>query len=261
MGRPALFLDRDGTLVEPYHYPSHPEHLRLYPTVGPELRRLQQAGFCLVVVTNQAGLARGYFSDADLQRLHVHLVGALARWGVRLDAIYHCPHHPDGAVPALAVRCACRKPRPGMLLQAAADLDVDLRRSWLVGDILDDVEAGARAGCQTVLVDLTTEQRPAHPLRWPAYVARDSAHALRIVRAVEGCGPPVELTYVPSAWCAPDGPSRPERQIASPGPRIGLGAPARTGARAMRAPVAPPCRPGVWLAGPVVGASGGDGHA
>ncbi len=200
MGWPAVFLDRDGTLVEPRHYPCRPEHLRLYPTLGPALRRLRRAGFRLVMVTNQSGLARGYFTTDDLEQMHAHLAAELARWDVRLDATYYCPHHLDGVVASLAVVCECRKPRPGLLLRAAAELDLDLRRSWLVGDILDDVEAANRAGCPGVLVDLGTEVRPDRPLRWPAYVARDTAHALAIIGAVEGCGPPADLGYLPAAW-------------------------------------------------------------
>src|SRR5437588_2001998 len=149
---PALFLDRDGTLVHPRHYPSRPEDLRLYDGLGPYLRCLQESGFRLVVVTNQSGIARGYFTAAHLRQMHAHLAAQLARLGVRLDAIYHCPHHPDGAIPELAVRCTCRKPQPGLVLQAAAALSLDPRHSWLVGDILDDVEAGNRAGCRTILV-------------------------------------------------------------------------------------------------------------
>lgn len=184
MRRPALFLDRDGTLVHAFHYPSRPEHLRLYTNIGPELCALQGLGFSLVVITNQAGIARGYFSPLDLQRLHAHLYAELAHVGVYLDGIYHCPHHPDGVIPELAIRCACRKPQPGMLLQAATDLDLDVERSWFVGDILDDVEAGNRAGCRTVLVDLGTEQFPTSALRRPTFVARHTSHALRMIRAI-----------------------------------------------------------------------------
>src|SRR5690606_37123453 len=133
----AIFLDRDGTLVHPRHYPSRPEHLHLYDGMSPELRRLQAAGFRLVVVTNQSGIARGYFTEDDLRRMHDHLAASLGREGVRLDAIYYCPHHPEGTIPALARRCGCRKPAPGMLERAARDLGIDLPRSWLVGDILD----------------------------------------------------------------------------------------------------------------------------
>lgn len=200
MKRRVLFLDRDGTLVHPRHYPSRPEDLCVYPGIGRELRRFQEAGFHLVVVTNQSGLARGLFTGADLQRMHAHLIAELARSGVRLDGIYHCPHHPDGVIPGLSVRCRCRKPEPGMLLRAAADLNLDLQCSWLVGDILDDVEAGNRAGCRSILVDLGTELPPERVARQPDFVARDTRHALRIIRAVEQFGPAVELTYRPPAW-------------------------------------------------------------
>jgi D-glycero-D-manno-heptose 1,7-bisphosphate phosphatase len=184
---PALFLDRDGTLVHPRHYPSRPEDLRLYDGLDPYLRCLQESGFRLVVVTNQSGIARGYFTQADLRQMHAHLAAQLARMGVRLDAIYHCPHHPDGAIPELAVRCTCRKPQPGMVLQAATDLGLDLRHSWLVGDILDDIEAGNRAGCRTILVDLGTESPPERAVRRPDFVARDTLHALQIIGRL-ACG-------------------------------------------------------------------------
>jgi D-glycero-D-manno-heptose 1,7-bisphosphate phosphatase len=196
----ALFLDRDGTLVQPGHYPSRPEHLHLYEGIGPALRALQQAGLRLVMITNQAGIARGYFTEADLQHMHAYLAGKLDLLGVHLDGIYHCPHHIDGVIPELAIRCDCRKPQPGMLLQAAADLAIDLQHSWFVGDILDDIEAGKRAGCRTILVDLGTEQTPSQALRRPSFVARDILHALAIVRAIERLGPPADLGYRPARW-------------------------------------------------------------
>ncbi|HEX8036933.1 MAG TPA: HAD family hydrolase [Ktedonobacterales bacterium] len=200
MAQRAIFLDRDGTLVHPRHYPSRPEDLHLYTGIGPGLRRLQSAQFRLVVVTNQSGIARGYFTEQDLERMHLHLRRQLARVGVRLDGIYYCPHHPDGAIPALAMRCTCRKPQAGMPLRAAADLDLDLGRSWFVGDILDDIEAGRRAGCRTVLVDLGTESPARSPLRQPHYIARDTRHALRIIAAVERLGASTNLHYVPPTW-------------------------------------------------------------
>jgi D-glycero-D-manno-heptose 1,7-bisphosphate phosphatase len=196
----AVFLDRDGTLVYSRHYPSRPEELRLYENIGPGLRRLQKAGFRLVVITNQAGIARGYFTEDDLQLMHEYLSGELARLGVQLDAIYYCPHHPDGVIPELARRCQCRKPAPGMLLAAAADLDIDLARSWLVGDILDDVEAGHRAGCRSILVDLGTESLPTQHIRCPDFIARNTAHALRIIGTVENLGLAANLAYRPQTW-------------------------------------------------------------
>jgi D-glycero-D-manno-heptose 1,7-bisphosphate phosphatase len=182
----AVFLDRDGTLVEPRHYPSRPEELVVYAGVPAELRRLRRAGFRVVLVTNQSGLAHGYFRQEDLNRMHEYLVAELRREGVGIDAIYVCPHHPEGRVAELAIGCDCRKPKPGMLLRAAGELGIDLARSWFVGDILDDIEAGNRAGCRTILVDLGTERAPESEIRSPAFVARDTVHALRIIRAVEG---------------------------------------------------------------------------
>lgn len=200
MSHRALFIDRDGTLVHARHYPSRPEDLILYDGIGDRLRGLQEAGFKLVVITNQSGIARGYFTEDDLGLMHEHLRNELSAHGVLVDAIYHCPHHIDGSIPHLAVRCDCRKPQPGMLLRAAADLSIDLERSWFLGDILDDVEAGNRAGCRTILVDIGTESAPANPQRSPDYVAADTAHALSIVAALEGVGPPVSLDYRPFTW-------------------------------------------------------------
>ncbi|MEU6961437.1 D-glycero-alpha-D-manno-heptose-1,7-bisphosphate 7-phosphatase [Streptomyces chrestomyceticus] len=151
-GRAAVFLDRDGTLTRPRHYPSRPEHLVLADHVGPWLRVLQAQGVALVVVTNQSGLARGYFGATDLDAMHQGLRGQLAAWRVRLDGIYACPHHVDGSVAHLAVRCGCRKPAPGILLRAAGELRLDPARSWMVGDAASDVAAGHRAGCRTALV-------------------------------------------------------------------------------------------------------------
>ena len=198
----AVFLDRDGTLVHPRHYPSRPEDLRLYDGIAPGLRALRRMGFRLVVITNQSGLARGLFTEADLDRMHGRLRERLAADDVWLDGIYHCPHHPDGVVPGLARRCDCRKPEPGMLLRAARELHLSLADSWLVGDILDDVEAGHRVGCQSVLVDLGTESPPAAPQRRPDFIARDTRHALRLIQAIEGgaTDDTVETNYLPASW-------------------------------------------------------------
>lgn len=198
--RRAIFLDRDGTLVHARHYPTRPADLVLYNDLGPVLRRLQQAGFHLIVVTNQAGIARGKFTEDDLRMMHQHLAAELAAQGVTIADFYHCPHHIDGIIPALAIACECRKPQPGMVVRAAAEHDLDLARSWFVGDILDDIEAGRRAGCRTVLVDLGTESSPQADLRQPHFVARATLHALHIIAAVERIGPRAELTYYPPTW-------------------------------------------------------------
>ena len=197
----AVFLDRDGTLVHPRHYPTRPEELVLYDGIVPYLWRLQRAGFKLVVITNQSGLARGIFTEADLHRMHDHLARELERQAVHIDAIYACPHHPEGIIRELAIHCTCRKPAPGMLLHAAADHDIDLTRSWFVGDILDDVEAGNRAGTRTILVDIGTESTPTSPLREPEFVARDTRHALQIIATQEGLGQhTTDTRYLPATW-------------------------------------------------------------
>ena len=200
MTNKAVFLDRDGTLVHPRHYPSRPQDLCLYEGVCEELRDLQQAGLQLVVVTNQSGIARGYFTKQDLQRMHAYLAQQLASHGVQLQAIYYCPHHPDGIVPGLSRRCDCRKPAPGMLLQAASDLRLDLQACWFVGDILDDIEAGNSAGCRTILVDLGTERLPERAIRRPRFVARSTVHALRIIKDAELQTQIADVTYCPPSW-------------------------------------------------------------
>jgi len=150
--RVGVFLDRDGTLTRPYHYPTLAEHLVPSDGIVEPLRRLADAGAALVIVTNQSALARGYLTDAGFAAAQASFEQALARAGVRFEGVYHCPHHPDGVVASLAVRCRCRKPEPGLLLRAAAEHGIDLARSWMVGDQPSDAEAGRRAGCRTVLV-------------------------------------------------------------------------------------------------------------
>ena len=152
MGRRAVFLDRDGTIVREVEYLRSPEELRLLPRAGEAIRRLNEAGFAVVVVTNQSGIARGLLTEGDLEEIHTVLRRRLARRGARVDAIYSCPHHPEAPLPEYRRRCQCRKPLPGMLVRAGRELDLDLARSYAVGDGERDVEAGRRAGCRTVLV-------------------------------------------------------------------------------------------------------------
>jgi D-glycero-D-manno-heptose 1,7-bisphosphate phosphatase len=198
--RRALFLDRDGTLIHAVHYPSRPEQIRLYAGIESELRALQEMGFCLVIITNQSGIARGYITENDLSVMHEYLTEQLALQDIHVDGIYYCPHHPEGIIPELAIECACRKPQAGMLLQAATEMHLDLEHSWFVGDILDDVEAGNRAGCHTVLVDLGTEAHPTTVLRCPNFVARDTRHALQIIRKISELEPTLDMLYCPASW-------------------------------------------------------------
>ncbi len=150
--RPAVFLDRDGTLTEEVGYVNHPSRLRLQPRSAQAIRRLNGAGIAAVVVTNQAGIARGYFSEDVLAAVNATLVSRLKDEGAYLDGIYVCTHHPTAGESPYRMVCDCRKPRPGLLLRAAAELGLDLSRSTLVGDRASDLVAGRAAGARSVLV-------------------------------------------------------------------------------------------------------------
>ncbi len=146
MRQRAVFLDRDGVINVDLGYVHRVEHFRFVPGSDVALARLQAAGWRLVVVTNQSGLARGLYSSADYERFTAHLRAQLAGAGVQLDAVLHCPHLPDAVVPAYRLSCPCRKPAPGLLLQAARELSLDMGASVMVGDRLSDVFAGRAAG-------------------------------------------------------------------------------------------------------------------
>ena len=150
--RPAVFIDRDGTLTEEVGYVNHPKRLRLLPRSAEAIRRLNTAGVAAVLVTNQAGIARGYFSEAVLDAVIAELVAQLSDAGARLDGIYICRHHPTEGEPPYRLRCECRKPRPGLLQQAARELDLDLARSVMVGDRPSDLELASVVGARGVLV-------------------------------------------------------------------------------------------------------------
>jgi D-glycero-D-manno-heptose 1,7-bisphosphate phosphatase len=160
--RPAVFLDRDGTLVEEVPYLHDPKLVRLVPGAAAALRDLRAAGFALAVVTNQAGVARGHYGEEAVERVHRRLCELLAAGGVALDGVWYCPHHPDGAVPRLARRCRCRKPGPGMLEAAAADLGLDLAASFLIGNHPSDAGAARAAGATPLLV--TTGRAAGRPV-------------------------------------------------------------------------------------------------
>lgn len=150
--KPAIFLDRDGTINVEKDYLIDPAEFEFLPGVPEALFRLQQAGYSLVVVSNQSGVGRGYFSAADVGRLHRHMCHLLRGYGIELAGIYFCPHHPSAAKGQYLLDCDCRKGRPGMLLQAAKELGIDLRLSYMIGDKDADLQAGKAAGCQSVLV-------------------------------------------------------------------------------------------------------------
>ncbi len=164
MGRPAAFLDRDGVINEDRGYLHRWEDFAFVPGVVEGMRRLQAAGYALVVVTNQSGIARGYYDEAALEKLHDRLRTSLAGQGVALAAIEYCPHLPQAAVERYAIECDCRKPAPGMILRAARTLDLDLAHSLLFGDKPSDIEAGTRAGVGRCVLLATDGQAGAQPV-------------------------------------------------------------------------------------------------
>lgn len=185
MTKPAVFLDKDGTLIENVPYNVDPQQIRLTSGAFIGLRSLHLAGYPLIVISNQSGVARGYFAETALIAVEQQIRSLLANFNIPLAGFYYCPHHPDGIVAEYAIACNCRKPEPGLLLQAAQEQNIDLARSWFIGDILHDVEAGRRAGCRTILIDNGNETEwVLSRERLPHHVVKDLAVAARIIAAV-----------------------------------------------------------------------------
>ena len=173
-GDPAIFLDRDGTLIEDVGYPNDPEQVRLLDGAVDALVRLREAGFALVVISNQSGIGRGLITPDEARRVHERFVAELERRGARIDDARYCPHTPDEG-------CGCRKPEPGMLLAAAEDLGLELEASFMIGDKSSDVEAGRRAGCRTVLLALDGGPAASETSEYADHVAHDWGEALGFV--------------------------------------------------------------------------------
>ncbi len=148
----AVFLDRDGTINEEVGYLDRPEKLRLLSGAARAIRRINESGMKAIVVTNQSGVARGFFDEAMVAAIHDKLQKMLAAQGAWIDRFYYCPHHPTHGQGEYLKECPCRKPSPGMLLKAASELDLALADSYIVGDTLKDIEAGGRAGVRGALV-------------------------------------------------------------------------------------------------------------
>lgn len=178
----AVFLDSDGTLVDVPPFNAEPRHVRLVSGAGAALRMLAALDYRLFVVCNQSGIAHGCFGEDAMGAVADRLADLLFREQLDLDGFYYCPHHPLGTVSDYALACACRKPAPGMLLRAAREHGIDLRASWMVGDILNDVEAGNRAGCRTLLIDNGNENEwRLGPRRLPTRIAPDLYSAAQLI--------------------------------------------------------------------------------
>ena len=149
----AIFIDKDGTLLKDVSYNADPSKIELYEGAVDALKQLNKLGFIFIVITNQPGIALGYFTEDKVEGIKNKIADLMKENDLELSGLYYCPHHPDGTVSELKINCSCRKPSPGLLLKAAEELEVDLSHSWMIGDILDDVEAGRAAGCKGILLD------------------------------------------------------------------------------------------------------------
>ena len=150
--RPAIFLDRDGTINEERGYINHPSRLILQPGAIEAVKLINEMGFLAIIITNQAGIARGYYTLDTLNKIHNKLIGEMTDGGAKIDALYFCPHHPDGIIEKYAIKCECRKPKPGMINQALEEFSIDMANSYMVGDRYKDVLFGNKLNLKTILV-------------------------------------------------------------------------------------------------------------
>ena len=152
MKRRAVFIDRDGTISEEVGYINHPSRFSLFPYAPAAIKHLNENGWLAIVITNQAGVARGYFSEDMIQTVHERMTKQLESGGAKLDAVYYCAHHPSVGDPPYRFECDCRKPKPGLISRAAQDFDIGLEESWVVGDRYSDVELARNAGVKSAFV-------------------------------------------------------------------------------------------------------------
>lgn len=150
MGNKAVFIDRDGTINKNTGYIDKPSDLHIYPGVAESIKELKGIGFKIFIITNQSGIARGFFNEEILEKIHEKMKKEFELKGAKIDAIYYCPHHPDE-------KCSCRKPETGLLKKAINDFDIDVNQSFIIGDRMLDIEAGYKVGCRTVLIPENVE--------------------------------------------------------------------------------------------------------
>jgi D-glycero-D-manno-heptose 1,7-bisphosphate phosphatase len=195
MKRRAVFIDRDGTISEEVGYINHLSRFRLFPYAASAVKHLNENGWLAIVITNQAGVARGYFSEDTIQKVHAAMTNQLAGNDARLDAIYYCAHHPSVGNPPYRLDCDCRKPKPGLISRAALDFDIDLEESWMVGDRYSDIELARNAGVKSMFVLSgygrgEWEHQRADWKEQPDVVAEDLLEAVRVIvsGSVESAG-------------------------------------------------------------------------
>lgn len=182
MNNRAIFIDRDGTLNEEVGYITEMSQFRLFGFAAESIKMINDSGWYAVLITNQAGIARGHHSEEFLRRLHAQMELSLLRDGARLDAIYYCPHHPEFGAPPYRQDCNCRKPKPGLIEKAAKDFSLDLNNCYIIGDRMSDIETGHTAGTRSVMV-MTGYGREEYPdairQRPPDHAAENLLEAVR----------------------------------------------------------------------------------
>ncbi len=184
--RITVFMDRDGTITEEMGYLKEPEKLRLVPRSGEAIRLLNKKGILTIVVSNQSGVARGYFSEEAVKKIHRELERLLKRERAHLDGIYYCPHHPEFGPPKYKKDCNCRKPKPGMLEKAAKRFNLDLQKCYIIGDKVEDIKLAQNVGAKGILVLSGYGQRSKREIK-PDYSAKDLYHAVQwILKRVNG---------------------------------------------------------------------------
>ncbi|MFT3894217.1 MAG: HAD family hydrolase [Anaerolineales bacterium] len=182
MASKAIFLDKDGTLIDDIPFNVDPELIRFSEGAEAALSSLKDLDYKLIVITNQSGVAHGFFPEQALNLVQKRLEELFVEAGVTLTGFYYCPHHLGGKVEKYTVPCYCHKPQPGMILQAAMEHDLDLASSWVMGDILNDVEAGNRAGCRTILLNNGHETEwNLSPIRRPDFIVSDLKEAAQVI--------------------------------------------------------------------------------
>lgn len=186
MSRPAIFMDRDGTLSHEIGYVNHASRFRLLPWAVEAVRLVNRSGWAAVLVTNQAGVARGYFPESVIHEVHAHVAGALRAGDAHLDGLYVCMHHPSAGAPPYRQDCDCRKPRPGLLLQAQRELDLDLTRSWVIGDRHGDLQVAWNVGARAALVKsgYGLGEWQYHAPHWPRQPDLVAEHVLEAVERI-----------------------------------------------------------------------------
>ena len=188
MKQRAVFIDRDGTISEEVGYINHPSRFRLFPYAAAAIKQLNQNGWLAIVITNQAGVARGYFSEDMIQTVHAAMMKELEHGDARIDAVYYCAHHPSVGEPPYRFACDCRKPKPGLITSAAQDFNIDLGSSWMVGDRYSDVELARNAGVKSMFVMSgygrgEWEHQRANWKAQPDLIAENLLEAVRVIVA------------------------------------------------------------------------------